>query len=98
VRQVVATIDGRLRQAGDRYTVDNQAPRPAAVASEMGHKLPFRRGAVGRRVLVEKTANRQCKLYSGFSLFGVPYNEIDVRYAAEQLFDIYSNKGKGCTR
>jgi hypothetical protein len=29
--------DGRLRQAGDRYTLDNQTPRRAAVASEMGH-------------------------------------------------------------
>jgi hypothetical protein len=36
MRQVVATIDGRLRQAGHRYTLNNQAPRPAAVASEMG--------------------------------------------------------------
>jgi hypothetical protein len=34
---VVATIDGRPRQAGDRYTLINQTPRPAAVASEMGH-------------------------------------------------------------
>ena len=34
------------------------------------------------------------KLYSGFSLFGVPYNEIDIRYTAEQLFDIYSDSGK----
>jgi acetolactate synthase I/II/III large subunit len=33
VRQVVATIDGRPRQAGDRYTLGNQTPRPAAVAS-----------------------------------------------------------------
>jgi hypothetical protein len=31
VRQVVAT-----RQAGDWYTLSNQTPRPAAVASEMG--------------------------------------------------------------
>jgi|GEM_PF-2346263 len=38
----------------------------------------------------KSNATRQ-KLYSGFSLFGVPYNEIDIRYAAEQLFDIYSN-------
>jgi hypothetical protein len=33
MRQVVATIDGRSRQAGDRYTLGNQTPRPAAVAS-----------------------------------------------------------------
>lgn len=33
------------------------------------------------------------KLYSGFSLFGVPYNEIDIRYSAERLFDIYSDNG-----
>jgi hypothetical protein len=38
VRQVVATIDGRSRQAGDRYTLSKQTPRPAAVASPMGHK------------------------------------------------------------
>jgi len=38
MRQVVATIDGRLRQAGDRYTLSNQTPRPAAGASAMGHK------------------------------------------------------------
>jgi hypothetical protein len=38
VRQVVATIDGRPRQAGDRYTISNQTPRPAAVASEMGQQ------------------------------------------------------------
>jgi hypothetical protein len=37
VRQIVATIDGRPRQAGDRYTLSSQTPRPAAVASEMGH-------------------------------------------------------------
>jgi hypothetical protein len=42
VRQVVATIDGRPRQAGERYTISNQTPRPAAVASEMGHNLPSR--------------------------------------------------------
>jgi hypothetical protein len=30
--QVVATIDGRPLQAGDRYTLSNQTPRPAAVA------------------------------------------------------------------
>jgi hypothetical protein len=35
MRQVVATIDGRPRQAGDRYTLSNQTARPAA-ASEMG--------------------------------------------------------------
>jgi len=34
------------------------------------------------------------KLYGGFSLFGVPYNDIDIRYAAERLFDIYSNNGE----
>ena len=34
------------------------------------------------------------KLYSGFSLFGVPYNEIDIRYSAERLFDIYSDNGE----
>jgi hypothetical protein len=33
------------------------------------------------------------KLYSGFSLFGVPYNEIDVRYAAELLYDLHSKNG-----
>jgi hypothetical protein len=37
MRHVDATIDGRLRHAGDRYTLINQTPRPAAVASEMGH-------------------------------------------------------------
>jgi transposase len=36
VRHVVATIDGRPREAGDRYTLSNQTPRPAAAASEMG--------------------------------------------------------------
>lgn len=34
------------------------------------------------------------KLYSGISIFGVPYADIDIRYAAECLFDIYSNEGK----
>jgi hypothetical protein len=36
MRQVVAIIDGGLRQADDRYTLNNQTPRPAALASEMG--------------------------------------------------------------
>jgi len=39
VRQVVGTIDGRPRQAGDRCTLSNQTPRPAAVASEMRQDL-----------------------------------------------------------
>ena len=51
MRQVVATIDGRPRQAGDRYTLSNQTPRPAAVASEMG---------LVSRVTPVHTAMRNC--------------------------------------
>jgi hypothetical protein len=40
MRQVVATIDRRPRQAGDRYTLSNQTPRPVAVSSEMGQNRP----------------------------------------------------------
>ena len=40
-----------------------------------------------------KADSREKKLYSGFSLFGVPYNEIDIRYSAERLFEIYSDHG-----
>jgi hypothetical protein len=37
MRQIVSNIDGWRRQAGDRYSLSNQTPRPAAVVSEMGH-------------------------------------------------------------
>jgi hypothetical protein len=42
---------------------------------------------------VEGAALKQMP-YGGFSLFGVPYNEIDIRYAAEKLFESYNNCGK----
>jgi hypothetical protein len=35
-RQVVATIDGRPRQAGCRYTISDQTPRPAAGGGGFG--------------------------------------------------------------
>ena len=38
MRQVVATIDGRPRQAGDRYTLSNQTPRPAGGGFGDGQK------------------------------------------------------------
>jgi hypothetical protein len=60
MRQVVATIDGRLRQAGDRYTLSNQTPRPAAVPSEMGQfrTTPAPQGSFRRRTtLAPGTAN-----------------------------------------
>lgn len=33
------------------------------------------------------------RLYGGISIFGVPYNEIDIRYAAERLYEIYCDNG-----
>src|ERR1700680_3274570 len=42
MRQVVAAIDDRPRHSGGGYTLGKQTPRPAAVASEMGHKRPTR--------------------------------------------------------
>lgn len=42
---------------------------------------------------MERTINER-KPYGGFSLFGVPYNPIDIRYATEQLFELYSDNGR----
>lgn len=42
---------------------------------------------------VNKPSNER-KLYGGFSLFGVPYNPLDIRYAVESLFELYSDGGK----
>jgi hypothetical protein len=66
MRHIDVPIDGRLHQAGDRYTLSEQTPRPAALASEMGHKRPckaFRPHTAGRERQLER-----CRITVGIPL------------------------------
>jgi hypothetical protein len=38
MRHVIADVDDRARRSGGGCTLNKRTPRPAAVASEMGHK------------------------------------------------------------